>query len=650
MITLNNLTVSYGGTSIIEDVSFMIGTKDKIGLVGKNGAGKTTLLKIIAKEIDNYSGNLVIPKDTRIGYLPQEKLLNSKKTVYEEAYTAFDEILEIDKNINNCIAQLQDREDYQSSSYISLTEDLENLNNQRNILGGESNEADIEKILKGLGFQQEELHKKVNTFSGGWQMRVELAKVLLKKPDIVLLDEPTNHLDIESIQWVESFLSSFPGIVIIVSHDRAFLDNVTRRTIEIVFKKIEDYKSSYSNYVLLRKEKMQHQIAKHTNQQKELAQIEEFITRFRYKNTKAKQVKSKIKYLDRIDKVEIEKFDTSSINFVFPPAPRSGKIIVEAEDVAKSFGEKEVFSACSFGIQKDDKIAFIGQNGRGKTTLSRMIVGELEHEGMLKCGHNVKIGYYAQNETDLLDSEKTVFQVLDDIAVGDIRKQLRNILGSFLFSEDDIDKKVKVLSGGEKSRLAIAKLLLEPVNFLILDEPTNHLDMQSKDILKNALLHYDGTLIIVSHDRDFLQGLTERIFEFKNGNIKQFTGDINGFLETKKLQNFSSYEIAKEQEKKQKKENAGKIKWQNKKEIESSIRKLQNKIKQLEKDVEKNEQEVEEIDIKLSGTHDDVDFENTGKERHQKNLLINNAMEEWDVCHKELGKKENELKKLMNNE
>ena len=498
----------------------MIGEKDKIGLVGKNGAGKSSLLKIFYGQLKSYTGNIVIPKDLRLGYLPQEKLTDSKKTVYEESKTAFDEVNVVEEEIAKIITEMQERTDYQSDSYLSLADKLDKLNDKRILLGAENNEAKLEQVLKGLGFKREDFFKPLKTFSGGWQMRVELAKVLLRNPDVILLDEPTNHLDIDSIEWLEQFLSSFSGAVVLVSHDRAFLDKITNRTIEIAFQRIEDYKASYSRYVELRKEKIQHQQAQFSNQQKEIAQLEEFINRFRYKNTKAKQVQSKIKYLNKMDKVEVEQMDNTVIRFLFPPAPRCGKIIIEAENLAKDYDDLRVFSDLSFGMQQNNRIAFVGQNGQGKTTLCKMIMNEVEYAGEIKLGHNVKIGYYPQNATNLLDPEKTVFQTLDDIAVGEVRKKIRGILGSFLFRDDDIDKKVKVLSGGEKSRLALAKLLLEPHNLLILDEPFSGLDPVNAEIIKEEILKLrdkGSTIIFSTHDMSVAEKMCDYIFMIYKG-------------------------------------------------------------------------------------------------------------------------------------
>ena len=491
----------------------------------------------------------------------------SKETVLNEALRAFSEANQLEKSIRNITAEISSRTDFHSEKYLVLVQKLTEANERYMMIGGHTKLADTEKVLLGLGFERSDFDRKMNEFSGGWQMRVELAKILLRQPDLILLDEPTNHLDIESIQWLEEFLQTFPGSLVLVSHDRAFLDNVTKRTVEISMGKIFDYKVSYSEYVEQREERQGQQMAAFNNQQKQIESIEKFIERFRYKATKSRQVQSRIKMLDKMDKVEIDETDNSAIHFRFPPAPHSGKIIIEAQEAGKQYGTRQVLEHVSFTVVKNDRIAFVGRNGEGKTTLARMIIGQLEHSGMLKQGFNVNLGYYAQNQADLLDPEKTVFETIDYVAVGDMRPKVRNILGSFLFSGDAIDKKVKVLSGGEKSRLALAMLLLSPVNLLVLDEPTNHLDMRSKDILKMALLQYNGTLIVVSHDRDFLQGLTTRVFEFKNKGIRQHIGDIYDFLESRKMQSLKQLELnaKKKDTKAGEAKSSGKESWEKKK-------------------------------------------------------------------------------------
>ena len=495
MISINQLTISFGGFDLFKDVSFLINSRDKIGLVGKNGAGKTTLLKAINGEQSFDKGQISVPNDTRIGYLPQQMRIKDTVSVNEEALTAFEELNKLEIEIAKANKEITSRTDYESNSYHKLIDKVTELNHQYDILGGTSKEANVEQVLLGLGFQRSDFTRPTAEFSGGWRMRIELAKLLLKKPDVLLLDEPTNHLDIESIQWLEDLLKNYPGAVVMVSHDRKFLDTVTNRTVEIILGKIYDYNVPYSKFLELRKERREQLIASYKNQQKQIQDSERFIERFRYKNTKAVQVQSRIKQLDKLDRIEIEEEDLSSMHFSFPSAPHSGKIVVETKGITKRFGDLTVFQDIDMVLEKGEKISFVGKNGEGKTTLSRIIVGEINHEGGLKIGHNVKIGYFAQNQTELLDEKKTVFETIDDIAVGEIRTKTRSILGSFLFSGEDIEKKVSVLSGGEKTRLALACMLLEPVNMLVLDEPTNHLDMLSKDILKKALLKFEGTVI-----------------------------------------------------------------------------------------------------------------------------------------------------------
>lgn len=602
MISLNNLSIQYSGNFLFDHISFNINEKDRIGLVGKNGAGKTTLLRVIAKLQSPESGDVATPKDLTIGYLPQEKIHTSEKSIYDEALSAFSEIYTLERKIAQLNKQLAERTDYESEDYMDLVKKLNVFTEQYNISGGNTIEADTEKILLGLGFKREEFNNSMKKFSGGWQMRVEIAKILLRKPDLILLDEPTNHLDIESIQWLEDFLSKYHGAVIIVSHDRAFLDNITNRTIEISLGKIYDYRASYTEYVKLRDERIENQAAAYNNQQKQVQQIEQFIERFRYKASKARQVQSKIKMLEKMDTVKIDEVDETTIHFYFPLAPHSGKIVLEAENAGKTYGNKEVLKNNNFIIEKGAKVAFVGRNGEGKTTLVKMINEEIPFEGQVKKGHNVKIGYYAQDQAQQLDTSKTVFETIDDIAVGDVRKRVRNILGSFLFSGETIEKKVKVLSGGEKSRLALACLLLEPVNLLILDEPTNHLDMVSKDILKNALIRFDGTLIVVSHDRDFLQGLTDRVYEFRNKNIKEHKGDVYNFLEQRKLDSLDELNkknLKKVAENKNPSNNKSKNLWLKKKEHEKKTRRISNTIKQCEMEIHNLEQELERMNLVL---------------------------------------------------
>ncbi len=636
MISINQLSIHFTGEYIFDNVSFIINDRDRVGLVGKNGAGKTTLLKILAGLMEPEKGNVAYPSGTTIGYLPQEMSIQSKKTVLEEAMTAFEKVLTIEKNITRYSEELAHVSDYSSPEYTKLLEKLNVANEQYKILGGETIHADVERVLQGLGFESTELNRSIREFSGGWQMRVELAKLLLQKPNLLLLDEPTNHLDIESIQWLEDFLISYKGAVIMVSHDRAFLDNVTQRTVEISLGKIFDYKACYSDYVLMRTDRIESQLATFNNQQKQIEQIERFITRFRSKSTKARQVQSRVKYLEKMELVEVDETDTSTIRFMFPPAPASGKVSVDIQSVTKNYGPKLILKNIDLAVIKAEKVAFVGRNGEGKTTLVKILLNQVEYEGKVILGHNVKVGYYAQNQTDLLDPEKTVFQTIDDVAVGDTRPKIRAILGSFLFGGEAIDKKVKVLSGGEKSRLALAKMLLEPVNLLVLDEPTNHLDMVSKDILKNALLKYDGTLIIVSHDRDFLQGLTTKVYEFKNKTIKQHLGDIYTFLDNKKLSSLKELErksATKSQELKAQPLSDSKLQWEKKKEQEKQLRKLSNKISASEKTIENLENEIKQMDEVLMDPLTYKDALNSGglfEKYQQMKAQLKAELDNWE--------------------
>ncbi len=515
MIFIRDLSVQFGGMDLFSDITFMIQDNDRIGLTGKNGAGKSTLMKIIAGQHQPDAGEVQIPVDYTIGYLPQELNTENTNTVFDETKKAFGHILDLDKRLHEVMTLVSNATDHASKEYHALLDELHDLSHRHSILGADKMESEIEKVLIGLGFERKDFNRKTDQFSGGWRMRIELAKILLKRPNLILLDESTNHLDIESIQWLENFLKQYDGAIMLVSHDRAFLDNVTNRTIEIVKGKIYDYKAPYSKYLELREERNEILLASQKNQQKEIEHTKELIEKFRYKASKAKFAQSLIKQLDRTELIELDDDDNSAIHFRFPPVPRSGVIVIQAEQVSKSYGNKKIFSDISFQVERGERIAFVGRNGEGKTTLTKMLVGEEPYEGKIKIGHNVAIGYYAQHQAEKLDGESTVFDVIDKAATGDMRSKVRNLLGSFLFRGDDIYKKVKVLSGGEKSRLALAHLLLEPTNLLILDEPTNHLDMRSKDILKEALMGYEGTLIVVSHDRDFLQGLTNKVYEFR---------------------------------------------------------------------------------------------------------------------------------------
>lgn len=545
MISVDNLTVSFGGWDLFKDISFLINPKDRIGLVGKNGAGKSTMLKVLTGEQPPSSGGVSRNGDCTIGYLPQQMKVADTTTLYAETEAAFGEVIDLEKEIAHLTEQITVRTDYESKEYETLLHRLNDCNDRFQILGGLNREAEIEKTLLGLGFKRSDFTRATSEFSGGWRMRIELAKLLLPRPSLFLLDEPTNHLDIESIEWLESYLKEYNGAVVLISHDRAFLDNVTTRTIEISLGKATDYKVPYSRYVELRNERRQQQMAAYLNQQKMIEQTEDFIERFRYKPTKSNQVQSRIKQLEKIERIEIEEEDLATLNIKFPPAPRSGQVVVEAKEAGKSFGEKHVFSDATFTIERGEKVAFVGRNGEGKTTFARLVIGESEpSRGVVRVGHNVHIGYYAQNQDDLMNGDFTVFDTLDRVAVGDVRTKLRDILGAFLFRGEDIDKKVKVLSGGERARLAMARLMLEPYNLLVLDEPTNHMDMRSKDILKNALQKYNGTVIVVSHDREFLDGLVDKVYEFRDGRVKEHLGGIYDFLRDRQLESMRELDRA----------------------------------------------------------------------------------------------------------
>jgi ATP-binding cassette subfamily F protein 3 len=641
MISVNNLSVQFGGTPLFDHVSFIINDKDRIGLVGKNGAGKSTLLKIIKNIQKPDEGEVVVPSGGTIGYLPQEMITGSAKTVVEEAMTAFSEILELKAKIESLEHEIKVRSDFDSDNYHDLIRKHSESYERFNLLEGSSIQTNTERVLTGLGFDINEFTRPMSQFSSGWQMRVELAKILLRVPDVVLLDEPTNHLDIESIEWLEDFLINYKGAVVLVSHDRAFLDNVTKRTVEISLGKIYDYRANYSGYVTLREERLDSQIATYNNQQRQIRQIERFVERFRYKATKAAQVQSRIKMLEKIDEVELDVFDESSINFRFPKAPHSGKVILEAKHLSKDYPQKRVLDDLNFTVIKNDRIAFVGKNGEGKTTLSKVIVRQTPHTGELKYGHNVVIGYYAQDQSDLLDPDRTVFQTIDDIATGDIRPKIRTILGGFLFSGDTIDKKVKVLSGGEKSRLSLAKMLLIPSNLLILDEPTNHLDMHSKDILKNALIQYDGTLIVVSHDRDFLKGLTNRVFEFRAGAIKEYLGDIYDFLDARKIKALTQLETGEKTvgTESAKKSSSNKVNWEKRKDFDKEIRKIQNLITKSENEIGRLEEEIkktEEMLIQPEKFKDKVLGGQLYNEYEKWKSLLDKAIKKWEILNVEL--------------
>lgn len=632
MISIQNLSIHFTGQDLFTDINFMIREKDRIGLVGKNGAGKTTLIKIIAGLEQPSHGNVVMSDDVTVGYLPQEKNIHSTKTVLDETMTAFDEYHQIEKKLAQLQEELSERTDYESAGYQKLCEKMSALNERLTLIGGHSIEGEAERILVGLGFDHDDMYRAMNEFSNGWQMRVELAKILLRKPNLLLLDEPTNHLDIESIQWLEGYLKSYYGSIFMVSHDRAFLDHITIRTIEISGGKIYDYKCAYTEFVERREERIDLQKAAYDNQQREIKDIEAFIERFRYKATKAKQVQSRVKQLERMDIVEIDDRDKSVMHFKFPPAPHSGKVTLELNHVGKCYDEKCILNDINLLIPRGEKIAFVGRNGEGKSTLSKIIAGVLDYTGEVKLGHEVKIGYYAQNQQDMLDPEKTVFETLDDVATGDMRVKVKSLLGAFLFSGVTIDKKVKVLSGGEKARLSLAKMLLFPTNLLILDEPTNHLDMLSKDILKSALIQFDGTLIVVSHDRDFLQGLTNKVYEFKKPHIKEYIGDIYDFLEEKRIKELDDLNRRQKSQQQEVQVSQSKVDYEAKKKDDREKKRIEKEIKRLEEEIEKREQELATLDEIMADptSHPEVKIDDDfywsyGKKKEE----LQNLMDKW---------------------
>lgn len=633
MIQLNKLSVNFTGDFLFHDVSFVAGDKDRIGLVGHNGAGKSTLLKIIHRVQEPTSGTMVITTGFRTGYLPQELAETSYKTVWEETMSAFVEVKSIEERMRRLTAQLGERTDYESEEYATLAQQLSDANDRYVHLGGSTIEGEAEKVLTGMGFRRTDFPRPMAEFSNGWQMRVCLAKILLQKPEIVLLDEPTNHLDIESIQWLEDYLANYDGCVILVSHDRAFLDRVTNRTVEITLGTIQDYKCSYSQYVEQRLERIESQQAAYENQQQQIAQIERFIERFRYKATKARQVQSRLKMLEKMDRVQVEDYDTSSISFRFPPAPHSGRMVVDAKQLSLGYDALNVLHKVDFHLERGERVAFVGRNGEGKSTMVKAIVGQLAPQGgTLDLGYQVVIGYYAQNQAKLLDPEKTVFETIDDVAVGDIRPKIRTILGSFLFDTEATEKKVKVLSGGEKARLALAKLLLSPFNLLILDEPTNHLDMPSKDVLKNALLQYEGSLILVSHDRDFLQGLSTKTYEFKDKQIRGYVGDVYDFLEARKIETLN--ELQKRQQVvsgEAKAVSSNKESYEQRKAQEAADRKKKNRLRKIEDEIESLQQQVAEIEDKLAQP-----------DRYAAEIASGELYSAYEVAKKTLGEKEME--------
>ena len=647
MISVENLTVEFSAKALFDNVNYVINKRDRIALVGKNGAGKSTMLKIISGLQEPTSGRVSIPKDVTVGYLPQHMIHNDDTTVRDEAAKAFSRILSLQAHLEELNTELCERTDYESDSYMALIEEISHLNEQLDMQGGGNFDAEVEKTLMGLGFLRSDFERPTNEFSGGWRMRIELAKILLQRPDVLLLDEPTNHLDIESIQWLEQFMQNYPGAVVLVSHDRKFLDTVTKRTIEISLGKIYDYKANYSAYVELRKERREQQLRAYQNQQKEIADTEAFIERFRYQATKAIQVQSRIKQLAKIERIEIDEEDTSALRLKFPPAPHSGSYPVIMENVGKSYGDHVVFSGVELTLNRGDKVAFVGKNGEGKSTLVKCIMNEItDYVGNLKLGHQVKIGYFAQNQASLLDETKTVFETIDYVAVGDIRTKIRDILGAFMFGGEASDKKVGVLSGGERSRLAMIRLLLEPVNLLILDEPTNHLDMRSKDVLKQAIKEFDGTVIVVSHDREFLDGLVDKVYEFGGGKVREHLGGIYEFLATKKMESLSELERNKSMRSLSSSKGPNveaysltlintstgsttekELSYEEQKELQRQKRRAEKYVELCEIQIAETEKEIAELEEKMaSGVVDDAIFSRHGELKKK----LEEQMQEWE--------------------
>ena len=636
MISVEQLSVEFSARPLFTNISFLINRKDKIALVGKNGAGKSTLLKLLAGLQQPTSGHISMPSGLTIGYLPQHMIHAEGTTVMEEAQKAFQTINELQARIDKAATQLAERTDYESAEYQDLIEQMSHDNEMLQVLGGGNFAGELEKTLIGLGFLRSDFDRPCSEFSGGWRMRIELAKILLQRPDIFLLDEPTNHLDIESIYWLENFLANYQGAVILVSHDRAFIDNVTTRTIEISLGRIYDYDVNYSKYVVLRQERREQQIRAYENQQKMIADTEEFIERFRYKATKAVQVQSRIKQLEKIDRIEVDLEDNSRLHLKFPPAPRSGDFPLILTNVGKAYGEHQVFDNVEFTIKRGEKVAFVGKNGEGKSTLVKCIMGELQdYTGTLKIGHNIKIGYFAQNQASLLDENKTVFETIDYVAVGDIRTKIRDILGAFMFGGEASDKKVKVLSGGERSRLAMIRLLLEPVNLLILDEPTNHLDMRSKDVLKEAIKAFDGTVIVVSHDREFLDGLVTKVYEFGNQHVKEHLGGIYDFLQSKNMTHLSELELTQQTKKKEEKvDSQNKISYEARKEQARQLRKQERLVEEAEKAVSELEQQLAQIEAQLA--HPQTPDSTLLSDYQSKQHLLEQKMYEWELLSEQL--------------
>ena len=632
MISINSVTVAYGGFTLLSDINFNISEQDKIGLVGKNGAGKSTMLKLICGLQNPTTGKIAVPGSVKIGYLPQIMEHHKGKSVIDETMTAFQEMFDLEAELERVTAELGERTDYESESYSKLIVHLNELNDRLAILRNDSPQVQAEKTLMGLGFKYEELGRPTETFSQGWNMRIELAKILLGKPDVMLLDEPTNHLDIESIEWLEDYLKNCRCSIVLISHDRKFLDNVTNRTIEIMLGRIHDYKVPYSKYLELRKERLAQQRAAYENQQRMIEKTEDFIERFRYKPTKSNQVQSRVKQLEKLERIEVDMEDKSALSVKFPPAPRSGDIVYKAEHLTLGYDSKIVFSGAEIEIRRGEKVALVGRNGEGKTTLMRAITGSLRPmEGTSRVGYNVSIGYYEQNQEDVLDKQDTVFGTLDRIAVGDIRLKLRDILAAFLFKGEDIDKKVAVLSGGERARLAMAKLMLRPYNLLCLDEPTNHMDILSKDILKQALKAYDGTLVVVSHDRDFLDGLVDKVYEFRDGQVKEFLGGVSDFLEKRRLDSLNELE-RKQQDAPlptAKEESAGAGQYRQNKFISKEEKKLRNRISYLEKKIDEVQARMKEIETVLANPSPSDDYMELTREFLERKRDLDAMTDEW---------------------
>ena len=625
MLNVHNLSVSFQGEYLFEEVAFMLNAGDRVGLIGKNGAGKSTMLKLLSRELKPDSGTIAADKDVRIGFLKQDIDFVKGRTILEEAYQAFGEIKTLEQKLDDIHHQIETRTDYESESYHNLLDMLSDYTHRFDLIGGYQYQGETEKVLLGLGFQRSDFDKLTDSFSGGWRMRIELAKLLLQNNDILLLDEPTNHLDIESIIWLEQFLTTYSGAVVIVSHDKMFLDNVTNRTIEISVGKIYDYPKPYSKFLELRQEIREQQLASQKNQEKKIQQTEKLIEKFRAKASKASMAQSLIKKLDKIERIEVDEEDNAVMNVRFPVSVTPGKVVLEIDDVSKSYGEKEVLSHVSLLVERGSKIAFVGQNGQGKTTLAKMIIGETDYQGTIKLGHNVQLGYFAQNQADYLDGELTVLDTMYHAADDTNRMKIRDILGSFLFRGDEVDKKVKVLSGGERNRLALAKMLLSDFNVLVMDEPTNHLDIKSKNVLKKALQQFEGTLIIVSHDRDFLQGLTDKVYEFKNKNIKEYLGDIDFYLEQRAVANFREMEQQKETVSAPTKAaaNAEKLSFEQQKQQKAA----QNKLNKIENQIAALEEELKQMDVQMGQRVQSNDYY---KEYEQKKKMLEELMTEWE--------------------